>query len=97
MTYHLPENEDLAPNELPEVKEARRKAVEELTAAFLAQGGKVQQIPTGVSAKRLRAIPARHSGGAPILVINDDERRYKQGQNPESSNSRLFEDKKKPR
>lgn len=90
------QEEEYQPTEPQEAKDARRRLVEELTARFLAEGKAITQVATGVSAKRLTAIKPRCRGNAPILVVNGEDKKYKQGQNPESANSWLFEDKKKP-
>lgn len=47
-TYHVPD-ESLNPAEGKEVKEANSKMIADCTAQFLAQGGEVKEIPTGVS------------------------------------------------
>ena len=41
----MPENEELDPNEAPEVKTARRASVEKQTAEYLASGGTVTHCP----------------------------------------------------
>lgn len=40
-----PKNEELAPNESPEAKDARRRVVEELTRDYFARGGLIQVLP----------------------------------------------------
>lgn len=91
----MPENEELAPNEIQEVKEQRRKDIQALTEQFLASGGKVNVIPTGKSSKKLRAVKPTRSGGSPIVLVNDEEKKhYRQGEHPRSSNAWIFADKK---
>lgn len=65
ITTRPPEDEDIHPNERPEVKAERRSMVAELTAQFLASGGIIKQVKRGDESERKPGFKKMIYGNAP--------------------------------
>lgn len=90
------ENEELIPNEKPEIKEERRKMVAELTVEFLAKGKDIKEIPRGKSGRRIYGVKNKvETWKAPKLRYEGQLDDYPRGKNPNSQID--FTNKKKPR
>lgn len=61
----MPENEDLTPNERPELKAERRAMLVDLTAQYLAQGGTIKTVAQGEITERKPGMQRMIYGNAP--------------------------------
>jgi len=65
MLTRPPEEEDIHPNERPEVKAERRAMVADLTAQFLAKGGVIRKVDRGDETERKPGFQHMIYGNAP--------------------------------